>query len=67
MHAGIEKQIFMKSSRMITSGSTRDCGVVRRLAGKVVKTAMTPKRLHGLHAGDRSVWDWWSKERVEQN
>jgi hypothetical protein len=24
------------------------------------------RRLHGLHADNRSVWKWWSLEKVEQ-
>jgi hypothetical protein len=55
MHARIKKSIFGKYSRMINSGSMRDRGVVRGWVGKLVKTAMIPKRLRGLHVGGKNV------------
>jgi hypothetical protein len=48
---------------MITSERSRDRGASKRdELGKVVKIATIPKRLHGMHAGDKSVWDWQSEE-----
>ena len=38
---------------MINSGNTRDHGVVKGGFGKLFNSIMTPKKLHGLHAGGR--------------
>jgi hypothetical protein len=57
MHAKINKIIFGKSSQMITSRRTRYHGEIKGGDEKVVNTTTTPKILHGLHSGGRSMQD----------